>query len=114
MSLFVIFLSHYILLSPLVPSSGNSLNQSLNPGSKIEINFNKVIVTRCENRGQPIEATRQIMTGMLREVSSLTDNLAMSRIPHYLVEGVRWRVWLPLLSPVLFVLLSTTTADAFV
>ncbi len=47
--------------------------------------FNKVVVTRCENRCQPIEATHQIMTDMLREVISLIDNLAMSRIPHYLI-----------------------------
>ncbi len=47
--------------------------------------FNKVVVTRCENHCQPIEATRQIMTGMLREGSSLIDNVAMSRIPHYLI-----------------------------
>ncbi len=47
--------------------------------------FNKVVVTRCENRCQPIEATRQIMTNMLRKVSSLIDNLAMSRIPHYVI-----------------------------
>ncbi len=36
-------------------------------------------------RGQPIKATRQIMTNMLREVSSLIENLAMNRIPHYLI-----------------------------
>ncbi len=47
--------------------------------------FNKVVVTRCENRCQPIDATRQIMTDMLHEVSSLIDNLAMDRIPHYLI-----------------------------
>ncbi len=34
---FSFLLSHYNLLSPLVPSSGNSLNQSLNPGPEIEI-----------------------------------------------------------------------------
>ncbi len=47
--------------------------------------FNKVVMTRCVNRCRPIETTRKIMTGMLREVSSLIDNLAMSRIPHYLI-----------------------------
>ncbi len=46
--------------------------------------FNKVVVARCENRCQPIKATCQIMTDMLYEESSLIDNLAMSRIPHYL------------------------------
>lgn len=38
----------------------------------------------------------------------------LTHIHVFPVEGVRWRVWLPLLSPVLFVLLFTTTADAFV
>ncbi len=47
--------------------------------------FNKVVVTRCENRCQPIKATRQIMINMLREVSSSIENLAMGRIPHYLI-----------------------------
>ncbi len=47
--------------------------------------FNKVVVTRCENRCQPIEATRQIMTDILCKVSSLIDNLARSRILHYLI-----------------------------
>ncbi len=42
-------LSHYNLLSPLVPSSGNSLNQSLNTGHKIEIDSIKVVMNRCEN-----------------------------------------------------------------
>ncbi len=37
------------------------------------------------NRCQPIEATHQIMTDMLRKVSSLIDNLARSRIPHYFI-----------------------------
>ncbi len=40
---------------------------------------------RCENRCQPIEATCQVMTDMLRDVSSLIDNLAMSRIPHDMI-----------------------------
>ncbi len=48
-----------IFLVPLVPLSGNSLNQSLNPGPEIKIDSKKVIVTHCENRCQPIEATRQ-------------------------------------------------------
>ncbi len=48
--------------------------------------FNKVVATRCENRCQPIKATRQIMTDMLHEVSSLIDNLTMGRIPHDLIH----------------------------
>ncbi len=81
------FLSHYNFLFPLVPSSGNSLNQFFKSRSpKLRLTpFNKVVVTRCENRCQPIEATSQIMTDMLREVSSSIDNLAMGRIPHYLI-----------------------------
>ncbi len=47
--------------------------------------FNKVDVTRCENRCRPIEATLEVMTDMLRKVSSLIDNLAMARMPHYLI-----------------------------
>ncbi len=64
--------------------------------------FTKVVVTRCENRCQPIKATRQIMTNMLREVSCLIDNLAMSRIPHDLIT----------LSLVQNVLTSATTSSA--
>ncbi len=47
--------------------------------------FNKVVVNRCENRCQPINAIRQIKTDMLSKISSLIDNLAMTRIPHYLI-----------------------------
>ncbi len=47
--------------------------------------FNKVVITRCENRCQPVEETHQIMTDMLRELSSLIDNLVTIRIPHYLI-----------------------------
>ncbi len=64
--------------------------------------FTKVVVTRCENHCQPIKATRQIMTNMLREVSCLIDNLAMSRIPHDLIT----------LSLVQNVLTSATTSSA--
>ncbi len=38
----------------------------------------------------------------------------LNALPSCTAEGVRWRIWPPLLSPVLFVLLFTTTADAFV
>ncbi len=80
------FLSHYNLISPLVPSSGNFLNNPYIHVLKLRLSpFNKVVVTHCENRCQPIEATGQIMTNMIRKVSSLIDNLAMSRIPHYLI-----------------------------
>ncbi len=64
--------------------------------------FNKIVITRCTNRCHPIEATHQIMTDMLREVSSLIDNLAMSRISHYLIP----------LSPVQNVLTSATAGPA--
>ncbi len=51
----------------------------------MRLTLNKIVVTRCRNHCQPIEATRQIMTDILREVRSLINNLAMSRIPHYLI-----------------------------
>ncbi len=68
------------------PHQGTSLTNLWIQALKLRLTpFNKVVVTRCENRCQPIEATRQIMTDRLRHVSSLIDNLAMSNIPHYLI-----------------------------
>ncbi len=75
---FVFFLSSLSLWTPLT----NPWIQVLKLRSTA---VSKIVVIRCENRCQPIEATRQNHERHDTRCKFLDDNLAMNRIPCYVI-----------------------------